>query len=240
MPPAYAALQTSFDAAYRRASRTAADGGGRRAPERRRRGHRHAPARRCASAKPRCRASARRRRRSCALRHGKWPRPQLHRRQLHHPELHPDDAAGRARRPADRRDHPGGDRHDRRRAQLAVDRDGDRFLQTHWRPAETDAHYLAVSKIATGVWGVFACAVAVWAVELGSLIEVVNRFGSFFYGSILGVFILAVGVPRANGHGAFVGLVAGMGSVVAVVDVHDGRVPVAQRRRRGCRGRRRA
>jgi hypothetical protein len=29
--------------------------------------------------------------------------------------------------------------------------------------------------------------------ELGSLIEVVNRFGSFFYGSILGVFILAVG-----------------------------------------------
>ena len=37
--------------------------------------------------------------------------------------------------------------------------------------------------------------VAVWAAELGSLIEVVNRFGSFFYGSILGVFILAVAVP---------------------------------------------
>jgi Na+/proline symporter len=73
-----------------------------------------------------------------------------------------------------------------------------------------------VSKAATGLWGLFACGVAVWAAELGSLIEVVNRFGSFFYGSILGVFILAVGVPRANGHGAFVGLVAGMASVAWV------------------------
>ena len=60
------------------------------------------------------------------------------------------------------------------------------------------------------------CAVAVWAVELGSLIEVVNRFGSFFYGSILGVFILAVGVPMATGTGAFVGLIAGMSSVAWV------------------------
>ncbi len=47
-------------------------------------------------------------------------------------------------------------------------------------------------------WGLFASVVAVWAAELGSLIEVVNRFGSFFYGSILGVFILAVGFPRAT------------------------------------------
>jgi N-acyl-D-aspartate/D-glutamate deacylase len=32
--------------------------------------------------------------------------------------------------------------------------------------------------------------VATYAATLGSLIEVVNRFGSFFYGSILGVFLL--------------------------------------------------
>ena len=44
----------------------------------------------------------------------------------------------------------------------------------------------------------------------GSLIEVVNRFGSFFYGSILGVFLLAIGWKRATGNGAFVGLIAGM------------------------------
>jgi SSS family solute:Na+ symporter len=87
------------------------------------------------------------------------------------------------------------------------------FYKRRLRPAATDAHYLYVSKITTGVWGLFACAVAVWAAELGSLIEVVNRFGSFFYGSILGVFILAVAFPRATGNGAFIGLFVGMGSV---------------------------
>jgi solute:Na+ symporter, SSS family len=89
------------------------------------------------------------------------------------------------------------------------------FYKRRVRPVASDAHYLGVSKVATGVWGLFACLVAVWAAELGSLIEVVNRFGSFFYGSILGVFILAVGFPRATGHGAFFGLLAGMGAVAA-------------------------
>jgi solute:Na+ symporter, SSS family len=87
------------------------------------------------------------------------------------------------------------------------------FYKRRLRPAASDTHYLTVSKIATGVWGLFACAVAVWAAALGSLIEVVNRFGSFFYGSILGVFILAVAFPRATGNGAFIGLCAGMASV---------------------------
>jgi Na+/proline symporter len=84
------------------------------------------------------------------------------------------------------------------------------------RPEGPDAHYLAVSRIATGLWGLFACVVAMYAVELGSLIEVVNRFGSFFYGSILGVFVLAIGSRRATGTGAFVGLIAGMSAVAAV------------------------
>jgi SSS family transporter len=87
------------------------------------------------------------------------------------------------------------------------------FYQRWVRPAASDAHYLAVSKVATGLWGLFACAVAVWAAELGSLIEVVNRFGSFFYGSILGVFVLAIGFPRVTANGAFIGLIAGMASV---------------------------
>jgi len=87
------------------------------------------------------------------------------------------------------------------------------FYRRFWRPDGDDAHMLRVSRIATGCWGLFASVVAVWAAELGSLIEVVNRFGSFFYGSILGVFVLAVGFPRASSNGAFVGLLAGMASV---------------------------
>jgi solute:Na+ symporter, SSS family len=87
------------------------------------------------------------------------------------------------------------------------------FYRRWVRPVATDAHFLNVSKLATGLWGLFACGVAVWAAELGSLIEVVNRFGSFFYGSVLGVFILAIAIPRATGLGAFIGLIAGMASV---------------------------
>ncbi len=86
------------------------------------------------------------------------------------------------------------------------------FYRRWFRPEASDAHYLKVSKVATAFWGVFACTVAVYAVSLGSLIEVVNRFGSFFYGSILGVFLLAM-VPRARGRGALVGLILGMVAV---------------------------
>jgi SSS family solute:Na+ symporter len=87
------------------------------------------------------------------------------------------------------------------------------FYRRHFRKEATDRHYLLVSKLATGVWGVFACIVAVYAGALGSLIEVVNRFGSFFYGSLLGVFVLAIGTKRATGRGAFWGLLAGIASV---------------------------
>ena len=90
------------------------------------------------------------------------------------------------------------------------------FYRRWFRPEASDDHYLAVSKVTTAFWGVFACIVAVYAVSLGSLIEVVNRFGSFFYGSILGVFLLAM-VPRARGVGAFVGLIVGM-VVVGLVE----------------------
>ena len=89
------------------------------------------------------------------------------------------------------------------------------FYRRWFKPEASDAHYLRVSKIATFCWGVFACIIATYAVSLGSLIEVVNRFGSFFYGSILGVFLLAM-LPRARARGAFVGLIAGMGAVAAV------------------------
>jgi Na+/proline symporter len=87
------------------------------------------------------------------------------------------------------------------------------FYRRFVRQEADDAHYLRVSRAATAFWGLLASLVAVWAAELGSLIEVVNRFGSFFYGSILGVFILAIGFKRATSNGAFVGLIAGMASV---------------------------
>jgi solute:Na+ symporter, SSS family len=90
------------------------------------------------------------------------------------------------------------------------------FYRRWVRPEGTDAHFLAVSRVATAIWGVIACFVALYAANLGSLIEVVNRFGSVFYGSILGVFLLAM-IPRARELGAFVGLMAGMAAVLSTI-----------------------
>ena len=95
------------------------------------------------------------------------------------------------------------------------------FYRRHFRPEASEAHYLLVSKVATGFWGIFAAITALYAANLGSLIEVVNRFGSFFYGSLLGVFVLAVGMRRSTAGGAFWGLIGGMASVAAVATLTD-------------------
>ncbi len=87
------------------------------------------------------------------------------------------------------------------------------FYRRLFKPEATDAHYVAVGRFSTFIWGVFACIVAIFAANLGSLIEVVNKFGSFFYGSLLGVFVLAFVVKRARSRGAFFGLLFGIASV---------------------------
>lgn len=90
------------------------------------------------------------------------------------------------------------------------------FYRRLWRTDASDAHYLTVSKLVTGFWGLVACLVAIFSTNLGPLIDVVNRFGSFFYGSLLGVFVLAIGMKRATSRGAFWGLLAGMAAVALV------------------------
>ena len=87
------------------------------------------------------------------------------------------------------------------------------FYRRHVKPGASDRHYLRVSKATTAFWGLFATMFALYAANLGSLIEVVNRVGSYFYGSLLGVFVLAIAVRRATANGAFWGLLAGMAAV---------------------------
>jgi Na+/proline symporter len=90
------------------------------------------------------------------------------------------------------------------------------FYRRHFVKAASDQHYVRVSKLATVFWGLFSCVVAMQAAGQGSLIEVVNRYGSFVYGSLLGVFILAILTKRATARGAFFGLIAGMVAVLTV------------------------
>jgi SSS family transporter len=77
----------------------------------------------------------------------------------------------------------------------------------------TDHHYLMASRWATIFWGAYAIVFAGWGRKLGSLIVAVNVVGSLFYGSLLGVFVLAFFFRRVGGTAAFFGMLAGEAAI---------------------------
>ncbi|MBU0697576.1 MAG: sodium:solute symporter [Bacteroidetes bacterium] len=67
----------------------------------------------------------------------------------------------------------------------------------------TDLRYLNISKITTFFWGVVSIGMALYASKLGNLLEAVNILGSLFYGTILGVFLVAFYVKSVGGKAVF-------------------------------------
>ncbi|KHE67224.1 sodium:solute symporter [Halobacillus sp. BBL2006] len=90
------------------------------------------------------------------------------------------------------------------------------FYSKFFKKNASEEHYLKASRYATVFWGIYATIFAFFAGNLGPVIEAVNKVGSYFYGALLGVFILAIFTKRVNGTGAFTGVIAGMISVWAV------------------------
>ena len=78
----------------------------------------------------------------------------------------------------------------------------------------SDRYYFVSSKLATAFWGLFAVVFAQYAGQLGSLVEAVNRLGSLFYGTLLGIFLLGFYFKRVGGTAAFVGALAGEAAVL--------------------------
>jgi SSS family solute:Na+ symporter len=68
----------------------------------------------------------------------------------------------------------------------------------------SERHYLMISKSATVFWGIYAISFALFANNLGSLIEAVNILGSLFYGTILGIFLTAFYIKRVKGTATFI------------------------------------
>jgi Na+/proline symporter len=67
----------------------------------------------------------------------------------------------------------------------------------------SDRHYVVASKVSTVIWGAYAIFLAESASRLGSLIEAVNILGSLFYGTILGIFLVAFYIKRIGGTATF-------------------------------------
>ncbi len=72
-----------------------------------------------------------------------------------------------------------------------------------------------VSRLATLAWGCFALLFAEYASRLGSLVEAVNILGSLFYGTILGIFLVAFYLKRVRGGAAFYAALVAEAAVLA-------------------------
>jgi SSS family transporter len=78
----------------------------------------------------------------------------------------------------------------------------------------SEQHYLKASKLITIAWGVYAIILAQYASRLGSLIEAVNILGSLFYGTILGIFLVAFYLKWIEGNATFYAAIFAEGAVV--------------------------
>jgi Na+/proline symporter len=95
------------------------------------------------------------------------------------------------------------------------------LYRRHIRKQAPDRHYLSAARWLTAFWGAYAVVTAQYATDLGSLVEVVNKVGSLFYGGLIGVFLLAFFFPRVTARGAFYGVLAGEAVIVYMWSATD-------------------
>ncbi len=88
-----------------------------------------------------------------------------------------------------------------------------------------------VEARATVFWGAFAIGFAEYASRLGSLIEAVNILGSLFYGTILGIFLVAFYCKRVGGTAVFAAALVARGGRGRLLPLHRHLVPLVQRGR---------
>lgn len=77
-----------------------------------------------------------------------------------------------------------------------------------------DHQVLRASKLFTVGWGLLAIAFASFAALLDNLIQAVNILGSLFYGTVLGLFLVAFFLERVKGRAVFL---AGLGAQATVL-----------------------
>lgn len=85
-----------------------------------------------------------------------------------------------------------------------------------WVPDRTDIHYYKASKWITLFWGLFCIATAMFASQLGSLIEAVNILGSLFYGTMLGIFVVAFYLKNVGSKAVFYAAILAEAGVITV------------------------
>jgi solute:Na+ symporter, SSS family len=80
----------------------------------------------------------------------------------------------------------------------------------------SERHQLFVAKLLTAAWGAVAIFFALFANLVENLIEAVNILGSIFYGSILGLFLVAFFVRWVRGTAVFIAALASQATVLVL------------------------
>jgi Na+/proline symporter len=70
-------------------------------------------------------------------------------------------------------------------------------------PNKSESHYLKMSKIFTFMWGIIAIIFANISSLFENLIQLINIIGSIFYGTILGVFLVAIFIKKIKSNSIF-------------------------------------
>lgn len=97
------------------------------------------------------------------------------------------------------------------------------FYKRSWNKNKSDAHYLKSAKFFTLTWGLIALSFASIASLFENLIEFVNIVGSLFYGTILGVFVVAFFFKKVKSKAVFIGAIIGELVVLTtfILDYYD-------------------
>lgn len=90
------------------------------------------------------------------------------------------------------------------------------FYRPLIRPEASDHHYVVATQILTAAWGLAAIGVASFASLVENLIEAGNILGSVFYGSILGIFLVAFFLRRVRGSAVFFAAIAAQALVFSL------------------------
>ncbi len=88
------------------------------------------------------------------------------------------------------------------------------------KPAPSEKRQLLYGRLHTLGWGIFCIAVATFATQMGSLIEAVNILGSLFYGTILGIFLVAFYFKNVGGRPVLYAAIITEICVVIIYSLH--------------------
>ncbi len=90
------------------------------------------------------------------------------------------------------------------------------FYKRVLKPNASQAHYVKASKWLTAGWGLVAVSFAIFADLFENLIEAVNILGSIFYGTILGIFLVAFFLKKVGSRAVFIAALLSQASVIAI------------------------